>query len=144
MIRSKRLSVWRHPNALRLGVLASCFAIVMLRSAPAQQPPPAPPAPQQPAPAQPVPQQFQHSDQWEALPKMVLERQFSGPLQDTVVQRLRDPVDGTICYIYLPISAAHSPATASGFFQYGPNVIGSINCMPGQPASAARAAPGRK
>jgi hypothetical protein len=86
-------------------------------------------------PAQPAPQQFQQSAEWEKLPKMLLERQFSGPLQDTVIQRLRDPVDGTICYLYLPISAPHSPATATGFVQYGPNTIGSINCMPGGPAA---------
>ena len=61
---------------------------------------------------------------------MVLERQYAGPLEDTVIQRLRDPVDGTICYLYLPISAPHSPTTATGFVQYGPNTIGSIDCMP--------------
>jgi hypothetical protein len=81
-------------------------------------------------PAQPAPQQFQQSAEWGRLPKMVLERQFAGPLQDTVIQRLRDPVDGTICYLYLPISAPHSPTTATGFVQYGPNTIGSINCVP--------------
>jgi hypothetical protein len=81
-------------------------------------------------PAQPAPQQFQESPEWGKLPKMLLERQFSGPLQDTVIQRLRDPVDGTICYLYLPISAPHSPTTATGFVQYGPNTIGSINCVP--------------
>jgi hypothetical protein len=86
-------------------------------------------------PAQPAPQQFQQSAEWEKLPKMLLERQFAGPLQDTVIQRLRDPVDGTICYLYLPISAPHSPATATGFVQYGSNTIGSINCMPGGPAA---------
>ncbi len=64
---------------------------------------------------------------------MILERQFAGPLQDTVIQRLRDPVDGTICYLYLPISAPHSPTTATGFVQYGPNIIGSINCLPAIP-----------
>ena len=68
------------------------------------------------------------------LPKMVLERQYAGPLEDTVIQRLRDPVDGTICYLYLPISAPHSPTTATGFVQYGPNTIGTINCVPGTPA----------
>ena len=67
---------------------------------------------------------------------MILERQFSGPLQDTVIQRLRDPVDGTVCYLYLPISAPHSPTTASGFVQYGPNGIGSVSCMPGRPGPA--------
>ena len=70
---------------------------------------------------------------------MVLERQFAGPLQDTVIQRLRDPVDGTICYLYLPISAPHSPTTSTGFVQYGPNTIGSINCMPGTPVAPAAA-----
>ena len=67
---------------------------------------------------------------------MILERQFAGPLQDTVIQRLRDPVDGTICYLYLPISAPHSPTTANGFVQYGPNMIGSINCLPTAPMAA--------
>ena len=70
---------------------------------------------------------------------MLLERQFAGPLQDTVIQRLRDPVDGTICYLYLPISAPHSPPTATGFVQYGPNIIGSINCVPAPPNATAPA-----
>src|SRR5688572_12222849 len=65
-------------------------------------------------PAQVPQQQFQQSAEWAKLPKMILERQFAGPLQDTVIQRLRDPVDGTICYLYLPISAPHSPTTATG------------------------------
>ena len=90
-------------------------------------------------PAQPAPQQFQQSSEWSRLPKMLLERQFAGPLQDTVIQRLRDPVDGTICYLYLPISAPHSPTTATGFVQYGPNTIGSINCVPPPPAAPAPA-----
>lgn len=90
-------------------------------------------------PAQAPPQQFQQSAEWAKLPKMILERQFAGPLQDTVIQRLRDPVDGTICYIYLPISAPHSPTTATGFVQYGPNTIGSINCVAGHPAAPAPA-----
>ena len=68
---------------------------------------------------------------------MQLERQFAGPLQDTVIQRLRDTIDGTVCYIYLPISVSHSPTTATGFVQYGPNTIGSINCLPTLPAAPA-------
>ena len=101
----------------------------------AQQP--SAPPPQQPAPVQQAaPQQFQQSPEWSNLPKMVLERQFSGPLQDTVIQRLRDPVDGTVCYLYLPISAPHSPTTATGFVQYGPNAVGTISCMPGRPVAA--------
>jgi hypothetical protein len=99
------------------------------------------PARAQQQPAQAPPQQFQQSAEWAKLPKMVLERQFAGPLQDTVIQRLRDPVDGTVCYLYLPISAPHSPTTANGFVQYGSNTIGSINCVPGPvvaPASPPR------
>ena len=75
----------------------------------------------------------QPPSQWAKLPRMQLERQFAGPLQDTIVQRWRDPVDGTVCYIYLPITAAHSAPTASGYVEYGGNVIGSISCMPGMP-----------
>jgi len=92
---------------------------------------------QQPS-GQPASQPVQPSAEWSKLPRMQIERQFAGPLQDTVIQRLRDPVDGTVCYLYLPISAPHSPVTASGFVQYGPNAIGSINCMPGAPAAAPR------
>ena len=95
-------------------------------------------------PAQVPQQQFQQSAEWAKLPKMILERQFAGPLQDTVIQRLRDPVDGTVCYLYLPISAPHSPTTATGFVQYGPNGVGSINCLPPPPARPAAAAPARK
>ena len=93
---------------------------------------------QQPAPSAPSAQQFQPAGEWQKLPKMVLERQFAGPLQDTVMQRWRDPIDGTVCYIYLPISAPHSPPTASGFVQYGANTIGSISCTPAAPAAVRR------
>lgn len=82
-----------------------------------------------PAVAQQPPPQPQESAQWAQLPRMQLERQFAGPLQDTIVQRWRDPADGTVCYIYLPISAAHTPPTAAGFVQYGANTIGSISCV---------------
>lgn len=117
---------------MKLRFPAVMLAAVVLGPHPvaAQQPPQPAPTPQQ---------QFQPSGEWARLPRMQLERQFAGPLQDTVVQRLRDPVDGTICYLYLPISVSHSPTTATGFVQYGPNVIGSINCMPGAPAVAAPA-----
>jgi hypothetical protein len=87
-------------------------------------------------------QPAQESPQWAKLPRMQLERQFAGPLQDTIVQRWRDPVDGTVCYIYLPITAAHSAPTASGFVQYGANTIGSLSCTiaaePAKPAAPKR------
>jgi hypothetical protein len=86
----------------------------------------------------------QQPSEWAKLPHLQLERQFAGPLQDTIVQRWRDPVDGTICYIYLPITAAHSAPTPAGYVQYGANTIGSISCLaPPEPASAAKRPPGR-
>lgn len=80
--------------------------------------------------------------EWSKLPRMQLERQFAGPLQDTIIQRWRDPEDGTVCYIYLPITAAHSPPTPSGYVQYGSNTIGTMSCMAG-PAKPARAEPAK-
>ena len=77
---------------------------------------------------------------WGQLPRMQLERQFAGPLQDTIIQRWRDPADGTVCYIYLPITAQHSPPSGSGYVQYGANTIGSISCVASpRPASQAAA-----
>ena len=61
--------------------------------------------------------------------RLKLEGQFAGPLQDTTIQRWRDPVDGTVCYIYLPIAVAHAPGPA-GLVQYGAANIGSISCFP--------------
>jgi hypothetical protein len=81
----------------------------------------------------------QQPSTWDKMPRMQLERQFAGPLQDTIVQRWRDPADGTICYIYLPINAQHTPPTPSGFVQYGANTIGSISCQPAPIAPAANA-----
>ena len=89
---------------LPIAALAVMMPVVFPRIALAQQPP-----------SQPAPQQVQPSAEWSKLPRMQIERQFAGPLQDTVIQRLRDPVDGTVCYIYLPISAPHTPTTATGF-----------------------------
>ena len=90
--------------------------------------------------AQQLPQQQQQpaeSGEWAKLPRMQLERQFAGPLQDTIIQRWRDPVDGVVCYIYLPITAAHTPPTPSGFVQYGANTIGSVSCLEPRPANHA-------
>ncbi|NKC33402.1 hypothetical protein [Falsiroseomonas selenitidurans] len=91
---------------------------------------PAPPAPAtQPAPAAPAtPAQPGAAPRgWETFTPMVLERVFRGPLRDTLVQRWRDPVDGAICFIYLPISAA--AAGQGPYLIYGPNTIGSISCV---------------
>jgi hypothetical protein len=98
---------------------------------PAPAPPVAQPAPVQAAPAvQPAPMaQPPAMSNWGSLPRMQLERQFAGPLQDTVIQRWRDPADGTVCYIYLPITAAHSTPLPSGYVEYGANAIGSISCI---------------
>jgi hypothetical protein len=87
---------------------------------------------------------FAQQGEWEKQPRMQLEAQFAGPLRDTIIQRLRDPVDGSVCYIYLPMTAPHTPPSAQGFVQYGPNTIGSISCTanvaaparPQRPASA--------
>jgi hypothetical protein len=72
---------------------------------------------------------------WKQAPRMILDRQFAGPLTDTIIQRLRDPVDGSVCYIYLPISASHSEKTGSDYVQYGSNTIGSISCTAGPPTA---------
>jgi hypothetical protein len=105
------------------------------RAQQAARPPaaPAPAAPAQAAPAQAAPAQAAPvpapASNWIRLPRMQLERQFAGPLQDTVIQRWRDPVDGTVCYIYLPITVQHSAPTPSGYVEYGPNGTGSISCF---------------
>ena len=65
-------------------------------------------------------------------PAMKLEGQFAGPLTDTTIERWRDPVDGTVCYVYLPIAVAHS-AGPSGLVQYGSANIGSLSCFAGSP-----------
>jgi len=59
---------------------------------------------------------------------MLLERVYRGPLKDTVIERLRDPLDGTVCYIYTPISVPNA-APSGGYTQYGGNMIGNISCI---------------
>lgn len=117
-----------------------CFGLVLITLAGLSLPTLAQVQPQQPAQAQqPAP------NTWEKMPRMQLERQFAGPLQDTIIQRWRDPGDGTVCYVYLPITAQHTPPTTSGFVQYGPNQIGSISCFetaaPPRPNAARTPAP---
>jgi hypothetical protein len=72
--------------------------------------------------------QSQDQQQPPQFPHMELQAQYAGPLAGTVVQRWRDPVDGTICYIYLPMVVHHKPAP-SGYMEYGANNIGSISCI---------------
>ena len=102
------------------GLLAGCLLLCPVTAFAQQLQPQQPPA-----------------NEWAKLPRMQLERQFAGPLQDTIVQRWRDPADGTICYIYLPITAEHSAPTPNGYVQYGANTIGTISCL--APPEARRA-----
>ncbi|HXC56126.1 MAG TPA: hypothetical protein VNU97_12585 [Rhizomicrobium sp.] len=65
-----------------------------------------------------------------ALPRMQVQAQYGGPLQDTLIQRLRDPLDGTICYVYLPIAVHHTPPShETGYVEYGANTVGAISCF---------------
>jgi hypothetical protein len=64
-------------------------------------------------------------------PHMRLEAQYPGPLQDTTIERWRDPVDNSVCYVYLPIAVAHAPGP-NGLVQYGAANIGSISCFQGK------------
>ena len=77
--------------------------------------------------------------QWAKLPRMQLVRQFAGPLQDTIIQVWRDPADGVLCYIYLPITVQHSAPVQSGYVQYGANTLGSISCFSGPRKAETRA-----
>ncbi len=70
------------------------------------------------------------ADKSQAL-HMRLEAQYPGPLQDTTIERWRDPVDGAICYVYLPIAVEHQQGP-NGLVQYGSSVIGSISCYSGR------------
>jgi hypothetical protein len=63
------------------------------------------------------------------LPRMKIEAQYGGPLKDTLIQRLRDPVNGSICYVYLPMVVHHQPVDALGYVEYGANPVGAISCF---------------
>ena len=62
------------------------------------------------------------------FPTMKLEAQYAGPFMDTIIQRWRDPIDGRVCYIYLPVRAKHLPSPNGDIIDYGANTIGSISC----------------
>ena len=97
--------------------------IAVAQNAPQPNPPPAQPQAQ----AAPLPQ-----SPYVGMARMSVEANYAGPLADTLIQRLRDPVDGTVCYLYLPISVPHGPPLEDGIMRYGANPIGSISCLPGQ------------
>jgi hypothetical protein len=59
-----------------------------------------------------------------------LQAQYTGPLQDTVVQRWADPDNGAICYIYLPVIVQHGKPLQNGLVHYDSNNIGTISCVP--------------
>ena len=93
-------------------------------------------APSAEAPAAPKPVPPQHA----ALPRMQVQAVYGGPLQDTVIQRLRDPVDGTICYVYSAIAVHHTPpSNETGYVEYNANSVGSISCY--APTVTVRVAP---
>jgi hypothetical protein len=79
--------------------------------------------------AAPATQSQQGAVVWERMPRIQLEEQFAGPLKDTAIQRWRDPRENVLCYIYLPFTAPHTPATSAGYVLYGSNMIGSISCL---------------
>jgi hypothetical protein len=87
------------------------------------------PASAQPPQAHPAPAAPKSDGEWGGFPTMLLEKIYRGPLRDTIIQRWRDPIDGSVCYVYLPISAPLLPPQADGYVQYGPNQIGSISCI---------------
>jgi hypothetical protein len=100
------------------GLFIGLVVAAPAQAQPKPSPPPAPPT--APAPA---------GSEWGSFPTMLLEKVYRGPLRDTIIQRWRDPIDGSVCFIYLPISAPLLPQPADGYAQYGPNQIGSISCI---------------
>jgi hypothetical protein len=87
------------------------------------------PKPQAAVPPAPTPPAAATGSEWNSFPTMLLEKVYKAPLRDTVIQRWRDPIDGSVCFLYIPISTPMLPQPADGFMQYGPNQIGSISCI---------------
>ena len=126
MRRYRELMSWIQAAIILTAILGGSSATAQQAPAPAQQPAAAPPI------------------TWESMPRMQIEQQYAGPLKDTAIQRLRDPQENILCYVYLPFTAAHSAPTASTYVQYGPNTIGSISCVElAKPQPAAAPAPPR-
>lgn len=103
------------------------LAMSAISPATAQPKPPAA-APTATPPADPSPSAAT-SPVWGSFPTMLLEKVYRGPLRDTIIQRWRDPIDGSVCFLFIPISTPLLPQPAEGYMQYGPNQIGSISCV---------------
>ena len=68
---------------------------------------------------------------WASAPHMQVEREFAGPIPDTIIHRWRDPDNGTLCYVYVPIVEQASASPNPRPVVYGAAAIGSISCLPG-------------
>jgi hypothetical protein len=129
-------------NTKWIATAAALLLLPVTALAQAQKPSPQVQPQAQPQPQQPQPQQQGQSQQpitWERMPRMQLEAEYAGPLKDTTIQRFRDPAGEAVCYLYVPFTAQHSPPTASGYVQYGPNTIGAISCVYARRVEAAAA-----
>lgn len=63
------------------------------------------------------------------LAPLTLTQQFSGPLQDTVIQRFVDLETGVVCYLYTPYTVPNG-RNERGQLLYAANNIGNISCVP--------------
>lgn len=74
----------------------------------------------------------------------ILEAQFAGPHQDTIIQRWVDKARNNTCYLYIPVVvptlvSSQDKNTQAGLSQatkqpkvYGANNLGSISCIKSQ------------
>jgi len=60
-----------------------------------------------------------------------VNRTFYSLPEAATIERWRDPVDGAVCYIYLPIAVEHQQGP-NNLVQYGSSVIGTISCYSGR------------
>jgi hypothetical protein len=109
-----------------LPAFTGCLFALLAAGTAHAQPKPQAAVPALPAPTPPA---ATTGSEWSNFPTMLLEKVYRAPLRDTVVQRWRDPIDGSVCFLYIPISTPMLPQPADGFMQYGPNQIGSISCI---------------
>lgn len=66
--------------------------------------------------------------------QLLLDSQFPGPFQDTLIQRWVDKSNGNICYLYIPVIAPGETSYQANQTQpairvYGKNSIGTISCV---------------